>query len=341
MPFFGQSTSWDVELSPLGGILLPHHPDMEYLVDGHIIGGELSFSKRVDGSKDWHHRYLFPRWGLTLNAYELGSSFLGSAFSSRLFLDLPLTASRNFRLKISFGAGWVSNPFNLDENVRNSAIGSHLNASIGIESFYKFNISKKFSLQPGISLHHYSNGAWQMPNSGINLALFRVAALYKFSYHDIPELRYSTFTTKKTEIRIGLSGGAKEILPIGGRKYAVLNIFGIYQKRISAKSTFGGEIGLNYNESLQFKNDQSDIQGADSRDNYRPYLSAIYQLHFDPIAIRFGLGTYIAPRFTDDGFVFLRYHLLYELNKFQFFLGLKSHFAKADNIEVGTTFRIR
>ncbi|MCH2214524.1 MAG: acyloxyacyl hydrolase [Flavobacteriales bacterium] len=338
---FGQSNKWDIEVSPLGGVLMPHHADMEYLVDGHVLGGEVTFSKRADGSKDWHHRFLFPRWGVALNAYDLGSSHLGTGYASRLFFDLPLNKTRELGLKISFGAGWITNPFDEEDNVRNSAIGSSLNATVGLEVHYNLNLSDKISIRPGIGIHHYSNGAWKMPNSGINLGLLRVGIMYRFEESEIPEILIKEMGPQTSEILAGISGGLKEILPIGGDKYGVLNLFGIYQKRISGKSTFGGEIGLNYNESLQYKNDDSPSDGPNQSDNYRAYISALYQLNFDPIAIRFSLGSYIAPRFTDDGFIFLRYHLVYEVERFQLFIGLKSHYAKADNGELGIAYRLK
>ncbi|MEM9051610.1 MAG: acyloxyacyl hydrolase [Bacteroidota bacterium] len=338
---FGQSNRWDIEVSPLGGVLMPHHADMEYLVDGHVLGGEISLSKRVDGSKDWHHRFLFPRWGVSLDAYDLGTNYLGTGYASRIFFDLPLNKSRTFGLKISFGAGWITNPFDENDNVRNSAIGSSLNAAVGIEAHYNFNLSDKIAIRPGIGIHHYSNGAWKMPNSGINLGLLRVGVMYRFEEREIPEIQTKEIGPQTAEIMVGISGGLKEIQPIGGDKYGVLNFFGIYQKRISGKSTFGGEIGLNYNESLQYKNDDSTTGEPNPSDNYRAYLSALYQLHFDPLAIRFSLGSYIAPRFTDDGLIFLRYHLVYEIEKFQFFIGLKSHYAKADNGELGIMYRLK
>ncbi|MFT5903812.1 MAG: hypothetical protein ACI9O2_000667 [Flammeovirgaceae bacterium] len=336
-----QETSWDIEAAPMAGILLPHHEDMLYLRAGHVVGMEVSLTKRTDGSKDWHHRYFFPRWGVSVNAYDLGSPYMGNGYGGRIFFDLPMTKARNFFLKVSFGAGWIEKPFDLDDNPRNSAIGSHLNAALGVEAHFNLNLGEKWAFRPGIGIHHYSNGAMQAPNSGINLALIRMAFMHRFAPRPLPELRTPTFSPTKGNFIIGVSGGMKEIKPIGGKKYGVLNIFGIYQKRVSGKSSFGGEVGVNYNESLQYANDDGDQDNPNSQDNYRPYIAGIYQLHFDPLSIRLSVGSYIAPRYTDDGLIFLRYHLVYDLKRIQFFLGLKSHYAKADNGEIGIAYRLK
>lgn len=336
-----QKTSWDIEAAALGGVLLPHHEDMLYLRDGHVKGGEISFTKETDGSKDWHHRYLFPRWGLSIDGYDLGSRYMGNGYAARMFFDLPMTKARNFFLKISFGAGLIERPFDMDDNIRNSAIGSQLNAALGVEAHFNLNLGDKWSFRPGIGIHHYSNGAMKMPNSGINLAVIRMAFLYEFAPKILPELSVPEFKSTKAKLLLGVSGGMKEIKPIGGKKYAIVNLFGIYQKRISGKSSFGGEIGINYNESLQFTIDSGDPENPNPKDNYRPYLAGIYQLHFDPLSIRLSVGSYIAPRYADDGLIFLRYHIVYDLSRVQFFIGLKSHYAKADNGELGIAYRLK
>lgn len=336
-----QKTGWDVEATPLGGVLMPHHDDMLYLRAGHVVGGEVSLTKLVDGSKDWHHRFFFPRWGLSLSGYDLGSTYMGNGYGGRVFFDLPITKARKLFLKVSFGAGYITKPFDLETNGRNSGIGSHWNAAIGVEAHTTIDLSENLAFRPGIGIHHYSNGALVVPNSGINLAMLRMTLLYRFSPSPLPDLSIPSFEPAKSNILIGLSGGMKETLPIGGKKYGVVNFFGIYQKRITGKSTFGGELGLNYNESLQYANDDGDQDDPNPKDNFRPYVAGIYQLHFDPISIRLSVGSYIAPRYRDDGLVFLRYHLVYDLSRFQFFVGLKSHYAKADNGELGVAYRLK
>lgn len=336
-----KDASWDFEGAALGGFLMPHHADMLYLVDGHVVGGELSMTKRTAGEKDWHPHYLFPRWGITLNGYKLGSESMGTALAGRIFFDLPTGKSRTFWMKLSIGAGWVERPFDIEDNVHNSAIGSHLNASLAVEAHLNLNLGEKIVFKPGIGIHHYSNGAMQMPNSGINLAMLRLAFMYRTKQTEIPTMERKPVEKTPGQVSIGVSGGAKEIKPIGGRTYAILNGFAIWQKRLSPKSSFGGEIGLNYNESLQYRSENLNGEDLDPGNNYRAYIAALYQLHFDPLALRFGLGTYINPSFTDDGSVFFRYHLVYQLERFQVFTGLKSHYAKADNIELGMAYRLK
>ena len=179
-----------------------------------------------------------------------------------------------------------------------------------------------------------------MPNSGINIPGVSLALEYRPQLHASPTRLHPDFGGIHSDFHVGVSGGAKEIKPLGGTKYAVINLIGFWTYRVSPKSSFGAEGGLNYNASLRYRMADIDKPPADPAMNYRPYLAALYQLHFDPLVLRFSLGSYIAPRFEQDGNVFLRYHLAYQWRNWQVFGGLKSHYARADNVELGMAYRL-
>ncbi len=333
--------SWEVGITGGYGFLMPHHPEMAYLIAGHTPMADLTISKRVSGEKDWHHYFNFPSYGLTLAGYDLVSPYLGNAYAARWFIDLPLDKSRLLRLKMDLGAGYITEPFSVEENIHNSAIGSYLNASLALKLYGAFPITKHVQAGVGIGVHHFSNGAFKMPNSGINLAMGEVSLKYTLSpelpERDAPELK----ADKNWHFFAGGSYGIKEIPPNGGEKYNVINIYGQALKRISPKSSLGGELGVNYNESLRERSNQKEEGSGTSSENYRLYIAGTHQLHFDPLGLRFQLGAYIAPEFELDSPIFLRYHLYHDIGNLQAFVGLKSHFAKADNIEVGINYRVK
>lgn len=338
----GQDTSatWRFSAAPFTGFIISHHPEMRYMPRERLWALELSASQSTDGSKDWHHYFNFPQWGFTLDLFDFGSPFIGRGAAGKIFFDLPLDRQKRFGLKLSIGAGYVGKPFDLDDNIHNSAISSHLNAALGAEGYVRIGLGDHFTLKPGIGLHHFSNGAFKMPNSGINMPGISVALAYQPGEHTDPTRRSPDFGGVRSDFFVGASGGAKEIKPLGGPKYAVVNLIGLWTIRVSAKSSFGAEGGLNYNESLRYRLADIDQPPGDKAYNYRPYLAGVYQLHFDPLLIRFGVGSYINPKFDQDGNVFLRYHLVYEWRDWQIFGGLKSHYARADNIEVGLLYRL-
>lgn len=314
---------------------------MKYLIAGHIPGIELELSFATDGSRAWHHNFNFPSWGIDLDAYDLISPYLGYAVAARAFYDLPLNKKRSLGLKMGIGLGYIDKPFDKDENFHNSIIGSTFNAALALSLHGNISLSQKWVLKPGIGIHHFSNGAFRMPNAGINMAMLDLRISYHPSGTKLPERNELPFKAKPAKWYIGASYGLKQIYPINGSFYNVVHLFGIYQKRITNKTSFGGELGLNYNASLEDRiNELNTVPGVSS-DNYRAYLAGIFQLHFDPIGIRFEAGTYLFPKFTLDGMIFFRYQILYNLNRFQFFAGLKSHFATADNCEVGIAYQLK
>lgn len=328
-------------IAPLGGVILPHHPNMKYLVTGHIPGVELDLSFSTDSSKSWYHAYNFPTWGMSLTGYNLQSPHLGYAAALRAFYDLPLTRNRALGLKLGIGVAYVEKPFDLDENFHNSAIGSHANVAIGINFYGRVKLSQNLEFKPGIGIHHFSNGAITIPNAGINLAMLRLQLAYSSHGFNTPQRIEKPFEKTKITLFAGTSFGVKQIPPIGSKRYGVANLFATAQKRVSEKSTFGLELGINYNSSLQHREVGLEKASENAADNIRPFLSGQYQLNFDPVAVRFQVGSYLFPRFDADGMIFLRYHLVYNFNRWQAFIGLKSHYAKADNGELGIAYKLR
>ena len=323
----------------MAGVLMPHHPNMKYLIAGHIPGIEMEWGFLTSGSKPWHLAYNYPVWGVSLNLYNLRSPYLGNAAAARVFYDLPLNPKKSLGLKMEIGAAYIQKPFNLETNFHNSAIGSHINAALALSLYSRINVGDKWNLKPGIGIHHFSNGAFTIPNSGINLAMLKMALTYSPSgFKSIPGEK-PIFEKENHQWLIGTSGGMKQIPPIGSKRHPVINVFGIWQKRISQKSSLGAELGINYNASLSIRS--SDPVQNKTQYNSRLYAAAVYQLHFDPLAIRLQAGSYLFPQFTADGWMFFRYHLVYNTPKWQYFAGLKSHFAKADNIEVGIAYKLQ
>lgn len=328
-----------LELAPVGGFLMPHHDHMLYLADGHVRGLTAAFHFETDGSQDWHHAFNFPTWGFSLAGYDLGSELLGQGYSLHTFVDLPMDGKRRYSLMMGLGMGYITRPFDLEDNFQNGAIGSHINASLELSAYRKWRLSEHLALRAGIGIRHMSNGAMRLPNTGINLAVATVAVQYASSAADPPQRLRKEVEDKAWHLFGGMSFGVKEVLPLGGPTYGVANILASAQKRINPRSSWGAEAGVNYNASLEHRAAERGREQA-AGENFRAYLAGQYLLHFGLLSLRFQAGSYIAPRFKDDGLIFLRYQLLYERPRWQAFAGLKSHYAKADNIEVGIAYRI-
>jgi hypothetical protein len=244
------------------------------------------------------------------------------------------------QLKLGIGGGFISDPFDADDNFQQTAIGSQLNASLSVGLHTRIGISDHWYIEPGLAIHHFSNGAFKAPNAGINLAMVKVNIVYDGSGGINPPREAREPQDKAANILIGSTFGLKQTYFNTGDPYKALNLFGIWQKRLTPKTSLGGELGLNYNSSMKARLENIN-EPASSADNYRAYIAVHHMLHFDPFAFRFQAGTYLWPSFREDGMVFFRYHLIYQMKRIDLFAGLKSHFAKADNAEFGIAYKLR
>lgn len=332
------SNPWRIAANAGKGFAIPHHPEMKYIIEGHVATAGLDFFKVTDGHRDWHHWFNFPSYGFSFSAFDFGSSRIGYGISGLVFLDMPITKNKAIGLKMGLGAGYISEPFDGDLNYHNTAIGSTINASLALEGYVNLKAGKHLLLRPGLALQHFSNGAMQIPNSGINIPLFKLQVSYLGLHPPVRERANPVLEKKYSVWYAGASFGNKQILPVGGPRYFIMNAFGIWERRITPKSSFGTELGVNYNESLSYRQEN---EGGTLLYDYRAYLAGIYRLHFEPFSLRLQMGFYLFPEFKSDGNIFLRYHLLYDLGRIQLLAGLKSHWAKADNIEIGAAYRLK
>lgn len=329
----------EFEVGAAGGFLVPHHSDMNYLRDGHTKGLELSLHFAADGSKDWHHHFNFPTWGISAALHDLASQYMGTAGALTAFTNFPLDGKKVFALRTAAGAGYISRPFDPEENFHNGAIGSRLNAALEVTLSARILLSEKIAMRVGAGIRHFSNGSFTVPNSGINLAVLKVAVAYRKTTAQPERLKPAT-DDKDAGLFAGGSFGMKQAPPYGSSRHGIANGFLNYQKRLTAKSGWGAEIGMNINGSLAQRAREAGREGSRS-ENFRAYIAAEYRLCLSPVAFRFQAGSYVVPEFEDDGLIFFKYHIIRSFGDWQVFAGLKSHFAKADNIEIGAAYRIR
>jgi hypothetical protein len=155
------------------GFIIPHRSTVEYLVEDHVNGIEIDFIRQSDGTKEWHHAFGMPETGLSLSLWNLGNDeHLGKAVALIPYIDFPLAGKKNLELDLRFGWGFnfVEKVFDVESNYKNQAIGTHFNFAILVHSHARWKINDHLALGAGFGLTHFSNGAFTMPNLGLNLA---------------------------------------------------------------------------------------------------------------------------------------------------------------------------
>ncbi len=131
----------------------------------------LEFGWQTDGSKDWHHTYNFPSYGIGLyGANFFNEEELGTPTSLYGFYDWPLARSNRWTFKFGMAFGFTNNweAYDPVNNPQNIAMG--LGRSVHIEGGpnVEFRMADRWSLIGALTFTHFSNGGSQRPNHGIN-----------------------------------------------------------------------------------------------------------------------------------------------------------------------------
>ena len=349
---------------------MAHHPYMAILNQGHTKAFELNIGKQTQGDALWQKAYYLPDFGFSLMAFDFANpSMLGTGISLFPNIDFPLTKDKNrhkfhieWRLKLGYGIGYLSKIFDRENNYKNIAIGSHLNAFIYLNNHLVIKLKNHWMLSAGISFSHFSNGAFKTPNLGINVPAANIGLIYYFknidrrvrdsvSYYFEDDLTGSlkkeynavssdtSLAIKKIENLLITSGGLKEITPYYGSKYGTFNIRYAKIYRHSFKSTFGigGEINYNRANSILY---QRIYEKSNPLSAWQAGISIQYFLMMGKTELFFHFGTYLFNEYKELSMFYHRIGGIHKIYKNWYFnLSLRTHFAVADNIEWGIAYK--
>jgi len=131
----------------------------------------LDLGWQTDGSKDWHHLYNFPTFGIGLYGADFfNDEELGKPTSLYGFFTWPLVRSGRWKFNFDLAYGFTNNwkPYDPENNPHNTAMG--LGRSVHIEGGpnVEYRLAKRWSVIGGFTFTHFSNGGTQRPNHGLN-----------------------------------------------------------------------------------------------------------------------------------------------------------------------------
>ncbi|MFH0895502.1 MAG: acyloxyacyl hydrolase [Bacteroidota bacterium] len=327
------------------GFIIPHRSSMQHLITGHFTGYEICIGKSSSGASAWQAPYHYPDYGLSFLYTNLGNDeVLGKAIGLHPYVNFSLHQGKSSQLIFRFGTGlgWITKPFDVVNNYKNTAIGSHLNALISFRFEERFDITEKIKFSTALTYTHMSNGAFKVPNLGINIPSVSTGITYKFGN------KKERITNKKplsdsTKLRFSflVSGGVKEAYPEDGPKFPVLSSSLEISFPSGQKHFFGGGLDFFYDASIHEKYKQKMLDpGADILLT-RVGVKGSYELVFSKLSFLFQVGIYALSQDKTDGLIYDRLALRYKLNKNLLInLSLKTHLAKADFIELGLGYSL-
>lgn len=349
----------DFEWSTHTGFWLKHTPSIVIPSQRIALGGEFAWEWNAYGKEHWGWRCGYPKLGVALSYIDFGQDQLGSGLGLQAIASADFVKTKNFRFygRLAVGFAIVTKPYDPNTNPLNNIIGSYINNNTSLRIGGSINVGKFIELRPSFSFTHYSNGASQFPNLGINILSFHMGFCYKFNpitKEDLrldTELRMKEFEwNKKVQFSAMLGAGYRESIGLRGPKYPILLTSfdaGMYVARNNRL-----KVGLEYEynaSAYQFLN-----QLGLYEDSYMRWQSSRIAAYLeDEILVgRFGINSRLAFYLTRNElqplFLFIRFTLKYyftdphQKNKVSPWMGisLKSHMVVAEyySWSVGVNF---
>lgn len=327
-----------LEYSGYAGALVIHREAMKVLGNHPYLGQEIRLGFQTTGNEYWHRLYKYPVFGAGVYSGYFNNQAIGNPFAFFGFIEIPFLRNDKSLLSTSWASGvaFHINEYDSLTNPENIAIGTDINVYIDFSLIFRQQLNERLSLGGGIKFQHFSNGAIQHPNLGLNM----VSGLFTLNYSLKPNQPQflnpePEATDKKYEWNLmyglGINGKSQEEPDV---RYINHTLSMGVNKPINEKRTLGIGLDIFHNEEL--KEDVLPGENVHAADllSYAAYASSDLIIHKFRIAVQLGFYLY---RPTDYSLPF------YERVAFRYYLipnlftnvSIKAHAAKAQFFEWG------
>jgi hypothetical protein len=318
---------------------------------------------QTNGTHQWEHDFGFPRLGVGIwcarfyDAPDLGTPIAFYGLFNAPFIKHEKW-SWNYELEMGLAINWGA--FNPLTNKQNIAIGDDETAFLDLGTSFEYKISPKISVELGISLSHFSNGALKLPNYGINTIAPRIVFQYRPSETKYVKPKTQLITNKeKFEWQISIYGGANNVLYTGNDIDSLSKYKGVYfpqtgiltsvNRMLGKKSKIGLGFGLGYNGSANSKilvdGTELDEEKATPKEGFELSIFPSYEFVLARASIIIQPGFYLIRQKYEGRrpFVYQRVGIKYHFTQ-NIFAGLNLRaydFYKSDYIEWNVGYRFK
>ncbi|MGE4288881.1 MAG: acyloxyacyl hydrolase [Salinivirgaceae bacterium] len=327
-----------LEYSAYAGALVIHREAMEGLGNHPYLGQELRLGFQTTGSDYWHRLYKYPVFGAGVYSGYFNNPAIGNPLAVFGFIEIPFYRGKTSLFSTSWASGvaFHINEYNSLTNPENIAIGTDINVYIDFSLLYRHQFSERLSFGGGLKFQHFSNGAIQHPNLGLNM----VSGLITFNYALKPDkLQFLNPEPEASDKKY--EWNFMYALGVNGKNQDEPNVryinhtfsMGVNQ-RVSEKRTLGLGVDVFHNEELKEDVTPGETVKPANLLSYAAYASSDLIIHKFRIAVQ--LGFYL-HRPADYSLPF------YERVAFRYYLtpnlftnvSIKAHAAKAQYFEWG------
>ena len=335
--------NWGIEIKPKFGFIIADRGVVGYLPRSHSFGGEVSFVVFTNGKKKWHSVYNYPTVGFTIFGASVGNrKVLGNFFGSYAFIEFPFFKIKKYSFtgKLGSGLAYGTKVYDPLSNPKNAVISTPINALVCLGFKNRFVVNNhQFVL--GIDLTHCSNGAFKVPNIGINMPFVSLGYGYRFKTTLKDTIERKNLPFRKILFGTTAILSAKEIFPIGQGRSPVYSLSTF--ARYFFKPKVGCEISLDVtSKQVLFK--YKPVIQKNQLDVIQVGLYAGYLLPLDNFQLVIGMGINVRDKYRPESLLYHRVGMRYYFNNgVHLNTVLRSNWAKADFTEwgIGYTFNYK
>ena len=337
---------WQIGGALHKGKTINHSTLVAPIIERSAVGGEIFLSKQTYGKYHWNAFFNYPEYGICYSLSDLGSpNYVGTAqclFPYLKFHFFDNESRMNLYLRTGVGVAHVKKIFNAETNPLNYAFSTHLNVVLNGQLGGIYKINHTCSLFAGAGIMHLSNGAYRMPNLGMNNIRFFAGISQSFGKENqLDTLKKSNLKNINWDCSVFFVGGIKEINPIGGKKYFAGDFNIELTKKHLEYTRFGLGLDVTYDASEYDCIIFQSLPAIDRLRTTRIGISGGYEWIFGDFSVDLFLGTYLHEENLLYGKIYQRTSLRYLLSdRFKLSIAFRNHKGKADYIGIGLGYRL-
>jgi hypothetical protein len=310
----------------------------EYIRDSYSYYGEVFIQHQTDGSEDWQKSHRLPKWGIAFLYGNSGSKqYIGRVTALYAYMNVPLIKTKRYTGSFLLGTGpcWVTKPYDIHLNPKNTLIGTHLNAFISTQLQNEIALSDRLFLNAGISFIHFSNGGTTLPNLGLNIPSLFAGIRYAFNKPTIIHKEYNKVFSRSTDFKVFTTISLKQAPSVGGNHYAINTLQVEAARRLTRNYSLGGGVHFFYNRSLSYFPLENPLVDKRYGKKFQIATYASYEHFFGKLSLPIQAGVYIYNNHKSP-LVYQQVGLRYAFSRhWSAELFLKSELGKADFMHTG------
>lgn len=323
--------------SPYVGQLLGRDPEVARLRDTPYLGQEFLIGYQTGGANSQCVALNNPYYGVGVYYGAFGKDIVENIFASFIFLDVPVLKGQksSFNIAAAMGLALNCNQYTFDDDPTFLEHSSYANVYSHISLSYHYLISPRMDVGVGARFQHISNGGWQYPNHGMEMASVQLSVSYVPRIKEVHKV-LSPFEEKKHEFITVLSVGINGSETNFDKKFFNSTVSTAYSLIRKPCYALGGGLDVTYNGSLA---EYESLTAVGSDNLFYGGMFVSNELIFQKTRLGVQIGTYI---FGDPNFkssIYERLILRYQFTRKTFLhFGIKLNGDKSECLEWGIGF---